>query len=234
MAVETFYPDAAGVDGDADGGTTLGPFGSWNTIHDHAGSAATDSANYFSAYVYSHSEPGEFVLIRRAIIVIDVSDLPAGAIVDGVTLSLYGWIHGKPATWNTSYNVYASAPASNTEVVAGDYNSFYYAGADTPWCDTAIADGDLNTGDPGTSNDWVFNATGIAAVQAAADGDTVVKFGIREATYDAPDSAPPWVNLGEGYFYPWASEKGVGYKPKLVVTYHISEVVGRSHGYIIG
>ncbi|GAJ16043.1 unnamed protein product, partial [marine sediment metagenome] len=104
-------------------------------------------------------------------------------------------------------------PASNTALVAGDYNSL----GTTPYA-TEITYANFETGTPGNANDFTLNASGKASISTTSAS----RFGLREADYDAPNSEPDMD--GGAYiadFYLHTTEKGVGYKPKLVVTYTV-------------
>lgn len=216
-ATLTVYPDtnAAGVDGHARSDVFAG--GSWDNVHDDPGDWGDDDADTLLAS-YLGSDATGWQYMYRAIAVIDVSDAPASAVATATTLSLYGESKTDGLSITPDLNVYLSAPANPTAVVAGDYNSL---GA-SAYCDTAITYAGFNTGTPGTSNDFVFNADpGLLAVQAAMDGDTVLELGLRNANYDAADNPPGHGATQSSKLECFTTEKGTGYKPKLVVTYYI-------------
>lgn len=222
----TFYPDAVpstSVDGQAGRFIASGASEDWATIRGGAGTTAYENnanVSYVNYQSGGNGRPNTWMTIQRAIALFDVSGLPDGCTVSATTLSLYGTSKGVENTGNTpDMNVYSSNPITNTNVVAGDYAIARFG---STAYSTAITYANWLVANP-FWNDFVFNATGIAAVQAASDGNTVVKLGIRNANYDVANSVPPtcrlpvkndWVN---GY----ASEQGNGYKPKLVVTYGV-------------
>lgn len=217
-ASATYYPDAdaetSSVDGYAWQGT---PDAAWNTLVVGAGSDAYDARVWLDIGLW-HSDPTEplWATLWRSIILFDTSGLPDGCTVSAATLTIYGSGKVDPSSAAPTSNVYASNPASNTALVAGDYNSL----GSTAFCDTAIAYADWNTGDPGDPNDFAFNGTGIAAISKTS----VSKFGTRNVNYDLADSAPPWGSDEETGLYAHSADKGTGYKPKLVVTYTVPAV----------
>jgi hypothetical protein len=115
-------------------------------------------------------------------------------------------------------NIYSSNPASNTALVAGDFDSL----GTTAFCDTPILFTNWGTG----YNDFALNASGLAAISKTG----VSKFGLRNANYDVADELDPnnhdpsWSSDTTSAVSPWYSEKGEGYQPKLVVTYTTSGV----------
>jgi hypothetical protein len=108
-------------------------------------------------------------------------------------------------------NVYTCAPASETAIAAGDYDSF----DSVPQCDTPITY--TGWGEAGY-NDFALNSNGIASISKTG----ITKFGIRNANYDVTGTAPTWGSAVQcyliGYF---ADQTGTDNDPKLVVTYHI-------------
>jgi len=219
-ASATYYPDtnAAGVDGyvaDGDNPNTT----TWATLIAEPGDGAVDN-NADSGIIFSFvswSTPANrWYGLYRGIAVIDVSDLPTHTIVSAATLSIYGWVKLDDLSCAPTSNIYSAAPASPTGLVAGDFDSLGSAA----YCDTPITYANWNIGTPGTSNDFAFNADpGIVAVQAAATGNTVLKLGFRNANYDVAEAEPNYISNKVSYQQGFGSEKGAGYKPKLVITY---------------
>lgn len=223
---ETFYPDtnAAGVDGEVRYDTGGGGNLSWATI---IGLATGTHCNYTAEasgmiWIMADNTSGKWRIIRRGIHVLDTSGLPSAAIITNAVYSIYGYGRGDPQNWDFDVNVYGSTPANNTSVVIEDYDQVQT----TPYCNTPIAVDNWNfdSVNPGTSNDFVFNQVGINAIQK----NDVTKLGLRNANYDIAGSPPTWFSTASAFMHMWASEKGAGYKPKLVVTYY---VIPR-HGFV--
>jgi hypothetical protein len=231
---QTFYPDAhtetATVDGYTGNLVEEGNGVSWATLHDGAGSAHDDSGTNWIAHIVGDSKgSGYWRTLRRSITLYNIS-LDAGVTITGVVESYRGWMkyNGLPSATPT-LNVFASTPASNTDLVNSDFAQV----SATVYCDTSITYAGFSTTG---YNDFTYNAAGIAAVPKSG----VHKSGLREATYDAANNEPPW-KADQSYFLGYTAEQGTGYKPKLVVTYsapvtgwtHISTINGISQADIL-
>lgn len=160
--------------------------------------------------------------IRRGILLFDTASL-GGDTIDAATFSIRGTGSNNPSGEVTmDINVYSSAPASNTALVAGDFDSL----GTTAFSTTITFAGWSTSG----FNDFVFNASGRAAV----DGSGVSKFGVRNATHDAADSEPSHPSNREfnslvGYA---ADRVGTANDPTLVVTH--TAAGGRIMGSLAG
>lgn len=212
----TFYPDPSVEVSSVDGyciETTDAP---WATIRAAAGDSANDdSVTLFLTYWRCDGVADQWMDIYRGGLVFDVSGLPDGCtVIAPTTLSIKGKNKVDTPGDAPTLNIYSFAPASNTALVGGDFNS---CGA-TAYCDTAITYANWDTAD---YNDWAFNATGIAAVQAASDGNTVVKLSTRDVVYDVGGTEPNYSSSGDECFMTGASADtaGTASDPKLVVTY---------------
>jgi hypothetical protein len=209
----TFYPDAnpetATVDGIVgDVGNTL----TWPELVVEPGSVAYDNtANSVFLYITSSTTTNRFEQLYRSIFLFNTGDaLPDEANINAATLSLYG--NAKDDTFSVpaapDIDIFASAPASNTALVGGDFDSF---GA-VPFCDTPVSYASFNTGG---YNNFILNTAGIAAISRTG----VTKLGARNANHDASEIIPTWSSAKIAYLKGYFAEQGTGYKPKLVVTY---------------
>lgn len=211
----TYYPDASPEGTSVDGYAGEGTNKTWANIIADGGDVAGDDIDILYGHCGTQAVNGEWSYLYRMILVFDTSGLPDDATVTATTLSMYG--NGKVDDTSNAptINIVSSAPASNTAVVAGDYNSL--GNVDTaPFCDTPITYANWNIGTPGTINNFLFNATGRAAISTTGPS----RFGTKIANYDYPGATPPtWGNTEHTGMYAWASDKGEGYKPKLVITY---------------
>lgn len=215
MPTLTVYPDAhpetTSVDGLVE--RTVAVDESWATIHDSAGNAFNDKLT--EAYlVWILAGPSNWKRMRRSPFLFDTSGLPNDCIIISATLSILGT--AKLDSWgDSSVNVFASDPASDIALATGDYN---VGGWGSTPLSAAITSPNWNT-DGVTWNDFALNSTGLALISKT--GRT--KFGLREATYEAPNSAPTWGARYATYFRGYYADKGivegVDYRPKLVITY---------------
>jgi hypothetical protein len=206
----TFYPDANpeissvdGIVGDVDNDNMA-----WSTLVAQPGSYATDSDtwNYIVRITASYSSLWAYLI--RGVLLFDTSSLPDEASISAATLSFYGYGKYDGLSVAPDINIYSSAPASNTALAAGDFDSL---GSPT-FCDTPVTFAGYN--DAGY-NDFALNTSGIAAIFK----NGVSKFGVRNANYDAANIEPSWSASGDVRIAAYMSEQGVGYQPKLVVTY---------------
>ncbi len=206
----TYYPDADPETTSVDGkvAQSIISTGTWAEIRDGAGDNSSDTDISASFIGVASTTSNRWSQIVRGIFLFDTSGLPDDVNITAATLSLYGSNKVTISSWTLNINVYSSAPASNTALAAGDYDSL---GA-TAFSDTSITYANWSiTG----YNDFALNASGIAAISKTG----VSKLGARNADHDVANSAPTWEDQKYTYLYTYMSEKGEGYKPKLVVTY---------------
>jgi|2_EtaG_2_1085320.scaffolds.fasta_scaffold24003_2 hypothetical protein len=211
---ETFNPDA----GTGGGNTTVDGWVqyndtevAWTTALDHAGSGANDTAvTAVTTQVRSGTTSNKFTKNYRGIYTFDTSALPDDVTITGVVFSLLGQAQadGLSISGNLGTNIYSAAPASDNALVAGDYDSL----GTTAYCDTEVAYGDFGAE---AWDDWIFNATGIAAVSKTG----ITKIGTRSPYYDIARNVPSWTSEAQSYIQYYTADTGGGKEPKLVVTY---------------
>ena len=209
----TKYPDADPETNTVDGyvyqGYSTGSGVSWATIIAAAGNNVTDTvANDDVIWLWADTSSGNWQACLRAIYLFDTQTLTSSAVISAAVISLYGTGKSDGLAVTPDIDIYTSAPASNTVLAAGDYDSLgstsqtgspiTYAG----WSASAY-------------NDFTFNATGIGNISKTG----ISKFGTRNANYDVAGSPPTWSSNSSwlsGYF---ADQTGTANDPKLVVTY---------------
>lgn len=157
---KTFYPDAHPEVTSVDGRVTQKETGlSWAQIRAALGSEAADdvSGSRFAMW-WCDTVADKFKELHRSIFLFDTSSLPDDCTIIRAVLSVYGYTKVNEGSWaNVKLNVYASAPASNIALVAGDFDSL---GA-TPFCDTDLAYDDFSVSG---YNNFTLNAAGLAAI----------------------------------------------------------------------
>ena len=212
----TFYPNA-----DADVGKTscdgivfanhaAGAGVSWATLIAEAGSIANDSG-VAQALMQQTSDTGTNLwrICVRSIFLFDTASLTASATISAATQSHYGSAKADALSTTPDTNIYSSLPASNTDLVAGDFDSL---GA-TAFCDTALT---YNAASTTAYNDFAYNATGLAAIAKTG----ITKTGTRNANYDVSGTPPTWSSGAGSYFTCiTADTAGTSTDPKLVVTF---------------
>lgn len=225
-ATLTVYPDtdAAGVDGYVDNANNP-PNATWTVIVGAAGSYSDDSGDWARCtYITSSIVENRWSQNCRGIHVFPTSGIPDAATISAAVLSLYGIAANKRDDLSIApdVNIYSSAPASNTALVAGDFDSLGTTAFSTAITYAGWAEG--------AYNDFTLNVAGRATISKTG----VSPFGTRNANYDVAEEldpgnhAPAWSSANNSHMSTWCSEKGAGFKPKLVVTYY---VVPR-HGFV--
>lgn len=211
----TVYPDPNPETTSVDGVVRRqGVDESFASIRGGSGNSVDDtSAGLEFVRLACSATSNQFSALYRSILLFDTASLTAGAVISSAVLSLYGTFKNDPASWSPSIDIYSSAPASNTALANADYGTLgttSYTSAPISYASWASS-----------YNDFTLNATGIAAIAKTG----VSKFGARESTYDAGNTAPTWSSGAtmtmEGYF---ADQTGSSNDPKLVVTYTVPTV----------
>jgi hypothetical protein len=172
-----------------------------------AGTSADDSGNSMGASIQSSATINKWELIKRSIVLFDTSSLPDTVNVTSSTLAVRGLAKADAAAWGTTIGVFASTPSSNTALASGDYAQL----GSTELSDTITYAAFSIVG----YNTFTLNAAGKAAISLTG----ISKFGLREHTYDAHNVEPAYIASKTSSFSVWTTEKGVGYKPTLVVNY---------------
>jgi len=223
---ETFYPDAHEETTSVDGRTYVSPATpvAWATQRAKAtGDGAGDSGA--SDVVCQGEDPssgGGTHSISRCPFLFDTSGLPDGATISAAVFSLYSKNQGlnNETTYPADIQVVASTPATNTAVIAADYDQF----GTTKFLDTAY---DLGTFIGSAAyHDFTLNAAGRAAISKTS----ITKLGTRPNNDFSDATDPSLRSYAIGYY----AEQGEGYKPKLVVTYTAGEHYERSGTALLG
>ena len=211
--VSTFYPDpnveSTSVDGMVEQDSTAADF---TAIRNAAGTLSRDnSADDTAARLESsniNADGFRWRAIRRGIYLFDTSAIDDADSIDSATLSLSGFAKSDALSATPDINIYSSAPASNTALAAGDYDSL-----GTTAFSTTITYASF---DATNYNDFALNASGLAAITKTG----VSKFGSRNANYDVADVDPPYVAVSNSSLdVDTADTSGTTSDPKLVVTH---------------
>ncbi len=215
MAEYTFYPDAnpetTSVDGsvmhyDMDGAA-------WGDLQGGEGVLAIDYDGVMRIEIQAGAS-SEWDIISRGIILFDISaEIPEGFTIASGKVRIYTGTYINEFTANAfAFGIYSSAPASNTVLVAGDFDSL----------GTTLLSVKKNYDDI-VKDGWTefsLNTIGIALINTALNSDGIVKLGIREANYDAANIEPTWEHNHAVYIRPYTSDEGVAYEyaPQLVLN----------------
>jgi hypothetical protein len=213
----TFHPDA-----DTESTTVDGIYGyagaddSWANVYAHAGNQVGDSDPEDACPVISTGgSSGDFDILRVGCFLFDTAAIPDGDSKDSGTFSLFGTAIAD--TLSQTVRMTKSAPASNTELAATDFQNRVH----TMQSDTSIAFGSFSASG---YNDFALNAAGLTSVQL----DGVTKFGC-ECLADNTNTAPSHASETTAYVsIKFADQSGDTNDPKLVVVHSISAAVAWS------
>ncbi len=207
------YPDADPEVSSVDGWVahTEGTEVSWATLVAAAGNDSEDSlaARIIVFLEAAVSDTDKWRELRRGILLFDTSAIPDGANILSVVLSVYCYQKSDELAIAPDVNVYASAPAVDTALANGDFDSL---GA-TPFS-TAITFDDMVVG---AYNDFILNTAGKAAISKTG----ITKLGLKNANYDVANNAPSWIANKSSGFYFYMSEQGGDFRPKLAIIYYV-------------
>jgi hypothetical protein len=217
----TFYPDPHAETSSVDSEVWQTSTGTaWTNLVNGAGAAANDSKTTMATYMRCGTTTDQYTEIDRMIFLFDTSSLPDSATISAATLSLRGNTKSDSLSASPDINIYSSNPASNTQIVGGDFDSL----GNVAFSTTITYAGFSASG----YNDFALNASGLAAISLTG----VSKFGARNVNHDVADSAPPWVSNTYSILQAYTAEQGSGYQPKLVVTYTtgVTEISSAENG----
>lgn len=198
-AIFTFYP-VPGQFSPVDGRVSYFNSDPWNTTHNAAN--GTDVLDTNDSLMIG-AQSGDFG-ISRTIIVFNTVDWPDAEEIDSAKGSLYINSVTNTDDDGTDYiAVVSAAPASNSALALGDYDSL----GTTPYSDSI----DLGTISSSATEDWTLNATGIAAI----DVDGFTQLGMREG-HDIENATPSGNNTIDAAS---ADDADPEKAPKLELTY---------------
>jgi len=213
----TVYPDAHEETATVDGWARESTPAPWATLEADLGSQANDTATDAEVLlIQTHTSPN-WIYNSRGLFLWDTSSLPDNCNLSSGIASLYGTGKNDLASITPGAIFVSSAPAINTAVAGGDYDSL----GSTAFT-SAIAYAAWNTAG---YNNFTLTPSGLAAVSKTS----ITKFGLKENLYDYGAATP--VHSGSGsqisdlecYYADQGSNK-----PKLV----IETQVGWAGGYI--
>ena len=208
----TRYPDANPETTTVDGSVehNIGAYDTWAAIQGGAGTGAfPDAASEAALWIAAGASAGQWQVISRGIFLFDTSTLTANASISDAVISLYGQSKQDVEGWTPNIDIYTSAPASNTALVAGDFDSL----GTTSQTGSPITYAGFSTAG---YNAFTLNATGRGNVSLTG----ISKFGSRNANYDVANSAPAFTAFASnGIQIYFADQAGTANDPKLVVTY---------------
>jgi len=210
----TKYPDADPETNTVDGYVAhtynLGSGVDWAVLVAGVGTSAVDTALVDSGVlVRCDNVTDKYRQINRSIFLFNTAALTAYASISAAVMSISSNFKFDDGTLAPNVDIYTSAPASDTALAAGDFDSF---GSESQ-TGSPISYASWSTAG---YNDFTFNATGRGNISKTG----ISKFGARNQNYDVASSPPAWTSTFKAYldFY-YAEQTGTTDDPKLVVTY---------------
>ena len=221
----TVYPNPHPESTSVDGWVAEQTDAVWATIRAAAGDDHQDATGGQALMVRLERVGTNWSEISRSIFLYDTSPLTASANISETIMSLKGTTtqsaNDLGGTW--TYNVYTSNPASNTDLVNGDYATL----GDVAQCDTAVSFASFASGN---YSDFTMNSTGLGNVSKTG----ISKFGFRNANYDGdnvegPGSGTNNATYVSGYF----AAADTSNDPKMVVTYTLPASAGGGSNFLL-
>ena len=215
-ASQTFYPDADPETSSVDGALQQNNDpDTWANIRGGPGTLANDTNVDANVKIKCSATTDRYKYYNWYAALFDTSGLPDDALISAAILSLFGFSKQNDQSINFDVNIYASNPASNTALEAGDYDARSY----TPFATAIDWDDWITDG----YNDFPFNAAGRSSISKTG----VSKYALLEVNYDVGGATPFWATADQGNYdvRHYTADQGSGYKPKLVVTYIVTPTV---------
>ena len=137
-------------------------------------------------------------------------------------MSIYGYTKEDGASFAPDTNIFSSSPATNTDLVAGDF-----AQTGTVAFSTSISYANWSTTG---YNDFTLNGSGLANIAKIG----ISKFCAKNKNYDVDGIAPTWSsNQGAAVNGYLADDTGTTRDPKLVVTYSVATIIPSANPVIL-
>jgi hypothetical protein len=198
----TFTSGVTAVDGEASQSVSND---TWANTRDGLGTNASSGSGLASIFMPAMGTTTDrFNNLGRGFFLFDTSSL-GGASIESAKFTVI--FNGKTDTSGIAptFNMYSSAPVSDTALVAGDFDSCGI----TPFA-SDITFASITTG---VRTDFNFVNDGITAI----DGTGITKLSMRNANYDVADIAPTWTSSAQVRMDIRMSEN-IGSEPTLEVT----------------
>ena len=209
----TFYP-AAGANSPVDGAIRYNNYSNatWATIRGSTdygpnGDLQVSATNEDIANLYSSSDYAKpWYRMVRSFFLFDTSALSSAATITSATFSFYAT--AKTDNFNQGISLIGSTPASNNNLVSGDFDQI----GTTQYA----SDLDITSISTSAYNAMSLNATGIAAVSLTG----ITKFGVR-LSGDRSNTEPSWVSTTGVAVAAYFADNSTN-KPKLVVEHSLA------------
>lgn len=209
-ATSTFYPDSNPETTTVDGMVRhTGENLNWSEIRDGAGTDAFPTIGSLISHILCGDSLNKWDSIARSIYLFDTSIISSSFNIISAIFSIYS--QGKiedNIDWLPKINIYSSNPATNTNLVAGDFDSL----GSIAFCDNPIDFSDFNIIE---LKNFVLNTNGILNIAKGG----ITKIGIREVTYDVANLSPTYSSDATAITNAFFADGAID--PKLVIEYII-------------
>lgn len=179
---------------------------SWASIHDKTAGSAVENASA-SDIMIRRDGASNWVHTQRGFYLFDTSTLPSNAIITGGDITFTCQTKSLD-NFSDSFVLVASTPASDSAIVAGDFDQY-----GTTRLATDIALSTITNGNPFTFN---LNGQGISAINK----EGISKFALLSKA-DCDNSQPVGTGDGRTQCSVYNSENATG-KPTLTVRYTLT------------
>ena len=197
--------------------TDASPGDDWAAVRDGTGSWANDYAETAPTAVVATTTTDKWKKIGRSSFLFDTSALPDTDVINSATFEFVATAKVDTLSPAQSISMVTSAPASDTALVAGDFDSL---GTTKQATDLTLAS---LTADSAIFNTFTLSETGEGSISRTG----VSKFGTR-ISGDFSDSEPTWSSGGEASVSMVTAEEDLSgdKRPKLTVTHGASGPAG--------
>ena len=219
MTVTSFYPDAHPESTSVDGAAQHSANGNWAAMQSAGGDGSNDTSGSRPVFIRFLSG-SNWDAFGHLIFLYDTSSLGSDTIDSAVNDYTSPSAYAITNDFTDHLSLVASAPASNTEVVNGDFDTL----GTTRFADDVAVSGIAR--DDETPFRFTLNDDGLDAI----DGGGVTKFGIR-SNYDRANSEPSSPGDDDSTIvYIFQAEEAVGgdQRPVLTVTHTAPPFVPRA------
>jgi len=188
---------------------------SWATLIADAGTGSWDDALFLELRIQAAKTTNLWSILGRLIAGFSTSSIGINSSIDTAVIAIRGSIKNDSLSIIPDVNVYSASPASNTAIVAGDYDSLGSTAFSTTITYAAFSDSVYNS--------YSLNANGIANINKAG----ISNFGFRNANYDVAATAPiSWSAGLASYFRVHSADvAGTTSDPKLVIEYTLPQTL---------
>lgn len=214
MTVEVFSPDAHVETDTVDGFVREGTDAIWATIRGDGGESANDDATSSLVHISASASTDVWSRIDRGVLLFNVTNIPAGSIIQSVLLAAQIVSGGLTETLaGQSIVLVSMSPANDNALELADYAVANF-GTGTPFSDALALSGMVSLG----TFIHTLNSDGVAHVQTAVDGDNIVRLGHMMES-DRGDVEPTWGSLDSATVQYHTADEVTNDIPRLFVTY---------------